>query len=89
MDAVAVLLYKRVTFGVAQVLAHHLLHKDFRPAEVDTLLGNPSKAKAKLGWTAKTSFDTLVEEMTHADLREAERDALVKKHGHRVHNQHE
>ena len=61
----------------------------FRPAEVETLLGDPSKAKAKLGWTAKTSFDALVEEMTREDLREAERDALVKKHGHRVHNQHE
>ncbi|MDH4094673.1 MAG: GDP-mannose 4,6-dehydratase [Betaproteobacteria bacterium] len=61
----------------------------FRPAEVDTLLGDPSKAKAKLGWSAKTSFDSLVEEMTCEDLREAERDALVKQHGHRVHHQHE
>ena len=61
----------------------------FRPAEVDTLLGDPSKARTKLGWTAMTSFDTLVEEMAHADLREAERDALVKQHGHRVHRQHE
>ena len=61
----------------------------FRPAEVDTLLGDPSKAKQKLGWTARTSFEALVEEMTREDLREAERDALVKKHGHRVHNQHE
>ena len=61
----------------------------FRPAEVDTLLGDPSKAKAKLGWTAKTSFDALVGEMAREDLREAERDALVKKHGHRVHRQHE
>ena len=51
---------------------------------MDTLLGDPSKAKAKLGWTAKTSFDTLVEEMVGADLKEAERDALVQKHGHRV-----
>ena len=61
----------------------------FRPAEVDTLLGDPSKARAKLGWSAKTSFDALVEEMTREDLREAERDALVKKHGHRVLRQHE
>jgi GDPmannose 4,6-dehydratase len=61
----------------------------FRPAEVDTLLGDPSKAKAKLGWTAKTPFETLVDEMVRADLREAERDALVKKHGHRVLRQHE
>jgi GDPmannose 4,6-dehydratase len=56
----------------------------FRPAEVDTLLGDPGKARAKLGWTARTSFDALVEEMVLADLREAERDALVQKHGHRV-----
>src|SRR5688572_11403904 len=61
----------------------------FRPAEVDTLLGDPSKAKAKLGWSAKTSFDALVEEMSREDLREAERDALVKTHGHKVHRQHE
>jgi GDPmannose 4,6-dehydratase len=61
----------------------------FRPAEVDTLLGDPFKAKAKLGWTAKTSFEALIEEMTREDLRGAERDALVKKHGHRVNRQHE
>ena len=61
----------------------------FRPAEVDTLLGDPSKAKAKLGWTARTTFDALVDEMTREDLREAERDALVIQHGHPVHRQHE
>jgi len=61
----------------------------FRPAEVDTLLGDPSKAQAKLGWTAKISFDALVEEMAREDFRAAERDALVKKHGHRVHQQYE
>ena len=61
----------------------------FRPAEVDTLVGDPAKAKAKLGWQAKTGFEQLVEEMTREDLREAERDALVKKHGHRVQRYHE
>jgi GDPmannose 4,6-dehydratase len=61
----------------------------FRPAEVDTLVGDPSKAREKLRWQAKTSFEQLVEEMVREDLREAERDALVKKHGHRVHKQHE
>jgi GDPmannose 4,6-dehydratase len=61
----------------------------FRPAEVDTLLGDPAKAKAKLGWVAKTPFDALVGEMAHADLREAERDALVGQHGHVVHRPHE
>jgi GDPmannose 4,6-dehydratase len=61
----------------------------FRPAEVDTLVGDPSKAREKLRWQAKTSFEQLVEEMVREDLREAERDALVKKHGHRVHKHHE
>jgi GDPmannose 4,6-dehydratase len=61
----------------------------FRPAEVDTLLGDPAKAKAKLGWSAQTPFDALVDEMVRADLREAERDALVKQHGHVVHRPHE
>ena len=60
-----------------------------RPAEVDSLLGDPSKAKKKLGWEAQTTFEQLVEEMTLNDLKEAERDALVQKHGHRVHNYHE
>ena len=61
----------------------------FRPAEVDTLVGDPSKASEKLRWQAKTSFEQLVEEMVREDLREAERDALVKKHGHRVQKYHE
>jgi GDPmannose 4,6-dehydratase len=61
----------------------------FRPAEVDTLVGDPAKAKQKLGWQAKTSFEQLVAEMAQEDLREAERDALVKKHGHRVQRYHE
>ncbi len=61
----------------------------FRPAEVDTLLGDPAKARQKLRWHAKTTFEQLVEEMAREDLREAERDALVKQHGHRVHKYHE
>ena len=61
----------------------------FRLAEVDSLVGDPSKAREKLRWQAKTSFEQLVEEMVREDLREAERDALVKKHGHRVHKHHE
>jgi len=56
----------------------------FRPTEVDSLFGDPSRARDKLGWRAKTSFEQLVEEMVQHDLREAERDALVKKHGHGV-----
>jgi len=61
----------------------------FRPAEVDALLGDPSKAKSKLGWSAKVSFDKLVEEMATEDLKAAERDELVKRHGHRPYDYHE
>ena len=53
----------------------------FRPAEVETLLGDPGKAKRELGWTPKTSFDDLVKEMIECDLEAAERDALVLRHG--------
>ena len=56
----------------------------FRPTEVETLLGDPSKAKAKLGWTPEITLDELVVEMVDHDLRLAKRDALVKKHGYEV-----
>jgi GDPmannose 4,6-dehydratase len=58
--------------------------KYFRPTEVETLLGDASKAKDKLGWTPKTSFDELVTEMVEADLEVAKRDELVKSHGYKV-----
>src|SRR6267143_2390199 len=61
----------------------------FRPAEVEALLGDPSKAKSKLGWSAKVSFEQLVEEMASEDLKAAERDELVKRHGHRPYDFHE
>ena len=61
----------------------------FRPAEVEALLGDPSKAKSKLGWSAKISFEQLVEEMASEDLKAAERDELVKRHGHRPYDFHE
>lgn len=61
----------------------------FRPTEVETLLGDPSKAKEKLGWTPKVTFDELVAEMVREDLKAAERDELVKKHGFSVLNCHE
>ncbi len=61
----------------------------FRPAEVETLLGDPSKAKNKLGWTPKTSFDELVAEMVREDLKSAEKDELVKRHGYSVFDYHE
>lgn len=55
----------------------------FRPAEVETLLGDPTKAKEKLGWVPTTSFQALVEEMMREDMREAQRDQLVKDHGYK------
>jgi GDPmannose 4,6-dehydratase len=61
----------------------------FRPTEVETLLGDPTKAKEKLGWTPQTSFEELVAEMVREDLRSAERDELVKKHGFAAFDYHE
>ena len=54
----------------------------FRPTEVETLLGDPTKAHQKLGWKPKISFNELVAEMVREDLKGAERDELVKKHGY-------
>ncbi len=56
----------------------------FRPTEVETLLGDPTKAKTKLGWTPKVGFRQLVSEMVQADLAGAQQDDLVKRHGFRV-----
>jgi len=61
----------------------------FRPTEVETLLGDPSKAKAKLGWKPRTSFAQLVAEMVREDLKAAERDELVTTHGYTAFNHHE
>ena len=58
----------------------------FRPTEVETLLGDPSKAKRELGWTPRTTFDQLVDEMVSADLKAAKRDALVRQHGFDAYN---
>src|ERR1700739_4525714 len=54
----------------------------FRPSEVDTLLGDASKARAKLGWSPRTRFEDLVREMVDADLDAARRDSLVRAHGY-------
>jgi GDPmannose 4,6-dehydratase len=56
---------------------------------VETLLGDPSKASAKLGWKPRTSFDELVDEMVQHDLEIARRDALVAREGFRVHRYRE
>jgi GDPmannose 4,6-dehydratase len=61
----------------------------FRPTEVETLLGDPSKAHSKLGWWPKTTFAELVAEMMSEDLKSAQRDELVKRHGFRHFDRHE
>ena len=61
----------------------------FRPTEVETLLGDPSNAKNKLGWVPKVTFKELVAEMVREDLKAAERDELVKRHGFSTFNHHE
>jgi GDPmannose 4,6-dehydratase len=64
-------------------------HRYFRPTEVETLLGDPSKAKTKLGWEPKISFDEMVKEMVSEDLKSAERDELIKGHGYYASDYHE
>jgi GDPmannose 4,6-dehydratase len=61
----------------------------FRPAEVDTLLGDARKARRKLGWKPRTSFKQLVAEMMAADLRAASRDDLARRHGHVIYERKE
>ena len=61
----------------------------FRPAEVETLLGDSTKAREKLGWTPQTTFSELVAEMMREDLKTAEQDSMIKKHGFKYFNYHE
>lgn len=61
----------------------------FRPTEVDTLLGDASKARIELGWEPEIGFETLVEEMVSEDLALAERDALIAREGYTVFKHHE
>lgn len=58
--------------------------KYFRPTEVETLLGDATKAKTKLGWSPKITFKELVAEMAREDLQSAQRDELIKKHGYKT-----
>jgi GDPmannose 4,6-dehydratase len=61
----------------------------FRPAEVETLLGDPTKAKEKLGWIPQITFNELVSEMMKHDMADAERDLLTQKHGYKTLDQFE
>ena len=56
----------------------------FRPAEVETLLGDPTKAKTKLGWTPEITVQEMCAEMVREDLKVAQRHALLKQHGHEI-----
>lgn len=60
-----------------------------RPTEVETLLGDAGKARRELGWQPRITFRELVKEMVVEDLKAAERDALVRKHGYSIFNYHE
>jgi GDPmannose 4,6-dehydratase len=78
--------------GVDTASGRTLIHVDpryFRPTEVETLLGDPTKARERLGWTAEISFSELVAEMIESDLEDAKRDALVAKEGFKIYNRHE
>ncbi|MCI5165342.1 MAG: GDP-mannose 4,6-dehydratase [Candidatus Electrothrix sp. GM3_4] len=58
----------------------------FRPTEVETLLGDPSKAKEQLGWEPKISFAEMVQEMVSEDLKMAERDQVIRQKGYKTYN---
>jgi GDPmannose 4,6-dehydratase len=67
----------------------HVDPRYFRPAEVKTLLGDPTKAKKMLGWEPRISFEKMVQEMIQYDLEEAQRDHLCKQEGFKVCNFYE
>jgi len=61
----------------------------FRPTEVETLLGDPSKAREQLGWEPKISFEEMVQEMVRSDLEHAQRDDLCRREGFKTFQRHE
>jgi len=78
--------------GIDTVTGRRVVRVDpryFRPTEVETLLGDATKAREKLGWSAEVSFSELVAEMVESDLDLAERDSLVAKEGYKVYKHHE
>ena len=56
----------------------------FRPTEVDTLLGDPSKARKKLGWKQEVSFSQMIKEMVDHDLKDGMREAIWKQRGFEI-----
>lgn len=78
--------------GVCRKTGRTLVQVDpryFRPTEVETLLGDPSKAKAKLGWAPETTLEEMVREMVQEDRRDAEKDEMCKREGFRVFDYYE
>ena len=78
--------------GIDTVTGRRVVRVDpryFRPTEVETLLGDATKAREKLGWSAEVSFSELVAEMVESDLDLAKRDSLVEKEGYKVYKHHE
>ena len=67
----------------------HVDPKYFRPTEVETLLGDASKAKTKLGWEAKTSLAMMVKEMVAQDLKSSQKDELCRREGYQVFDYYE
>ena len=79
---------KGVDAGTGKVLVE-VDPRYFRPTEVDTLLGDPSKAREKLGWQAETSLEEMVAEMVREDLKDAEKDEMCRRQGYRTFDYHE
>ena len=80
------------TVGVDESSGREMIRIDpryFRPTEVETLLGDASKAREKLGWEPEVSFDEMVAEMVAHDLEEARRDSICKREGFLIHPRHE
>ena len=78
--------------GIDTVTGRELIRVDpryFRPTEVETLLGDATKAREKLGWRAEVTFPELVAEMVESDMELAKRDALVTKEGYKTYSYHE
>ncbi len=67
----------------------HIDPRYYRPTEVDTLVGDAAKARERLGWEARISFEDMIEEMVRADLEDAERDDLCRRKGFKTFDYHE